>query len=162
MKQNKKELPIFLACKNIGDQSKIKQVENELRIFFGKTCGIQSMNINTDTDENGVFFSIRSLQQNTETVALTYIDTGELFDHDDVSGNLFYAVSSFDRNELNNLYQWQAREDDDFVQTEEDISTIDKLLKRYFIYDCYRYFHDDVYLVWTGLDSLKRVFDIPF
>ncbi len=162
MKQNKKELPIFLACKNIGDQSKIKQVENELRTFFGKTCGIQSMNINTDTDENGVFFSIRSLQQNTETVALTYIDTGELFDHDDVSGNLFYAVSSFDRNELNNLYQWQAREDDDFVQTEEDISTIDKLLKRYFIYDCYRYFHDDVYLVWTGLDSLKRVFDIPF
>lgn len=162
MKQNKKELPIFLACKNIGDQSKIKQVENELRIFFGKTCGIQSMNINTDTDENGVFFSIRSLQQNTETVALTYIDTGELFDHDDVSGNLFYAVSSFDRNELNNLYQWQAREDDDFVQTEEDISTIDKLLKRYFIYDCYRYFHYDVYLVMTGLDSLKRVFDIPF
>ena len=162
MKQNKKELPIFLACKNIGDQSKIKQVENELRIFFGKTCGIQSMNINTDTDENGVFFSIRSLQQNTETVALTYIDTGELFDHDDVSGNLFYAVSSFDRNELNNLYQWQAREDDDFVQTEEDISTIDKLLKRYFIYDCCRYFHYDVYLVMTGLDSLKRVFDIPF
>ena len=162
MKQNKKELSIFLACKNIGDQSKIKQVENELRIFFGKTCGIQSMNINTDTDENGVFFSIRSLQQNTETVALTYIDTGELFDHDDVSGNLFYAVSSFDRNELNNLYQWQAREDDDFVQTEEDISTIDKLLKRYFIYDCCRYFHYDVYLVMTGLDSLKRVFDIPF
>ena len=162
MKQNKKELPIFLACKNIGDQSKIKQVENELRIFFGKTCGIQSMNINTDTDENGVFFSIRSLQQNTETVALTYIDTGELFDHDDVSGNLFYAVSSFESNELNNLYQWQAREDDDFVQTEEDISTIDKLLKRYFIYDCCRYFHYDVYLVMTGLDSLKRVFDIPF
>ena len=162
MKQNKKELPIFLACKKIGDQSKIKQVENELRTFFGKTYRIQSMNVNTDTDENGVFFSIRSVQQNTETVALTHIDTGELFDHDDVSGNLFYAVSSFDRNELNNLYQWQAREDADFEQTEEDISTIDKLLKRYFIYDCYRYFHDDVDLVWTGLDSLKRVFDIPF
>ena len=162
MKQNKKELPIFLACKNIGDQSKIKQVENELRTFFGKTYRIQSMNVNTDTDENGVFFSIRSVQQNTETVALTHIDTGELFDHDDVSGNLFYAVSSFDRNELNDLYQWQEREDDDFEQTEEDISTIDKLLKRYFIYDCYRYFHYDVYLVWTGLDSLKRVFDIPF
>lgn len=151
-----------MACKNIEDQSKIKQVENELRTFFGEFYGIQSMNVNTDTDENGVFFFIRSVQQNTETVALTHIDTGELFDHDDVSGNLFYAVSSFDRNELNNLYQWQAREDADFEQTEEDISTIDKLLKRYFIYDCYRYFHDDVDLVWTGLDSLKRVFDIPF
>ena len=55
MKQNKKKLPIFLACKNIGDQSKIKQVKNELRTFFGKFYGIQSMNVNTDTDENGVF-----------------------------------------------------------------------------------------------------------
>lgn len=161
MKQNKKELPIFLACKNIGDQSKIKQVENELRIFFGKTCGIQSMNINTDTDENGVFFSIRSMQQNTETVALTHIDTREIFWGEEM-GNLIYAVSSFDRNELKDLYLRRACEDDDFKETEKDISTINKLFKRYFLDDCYSYFHDGVDFVCTGLNSLKRGFDIPF